>query len=83
MGQICSTKKVKELIEQMWECISKGLNLIKHFSNFQKRIKITHFMAHEGNTFFPVKWRKTVAKGKKIGKIRYFIKTIQRYVKQL
>ena len=83
MGQICSTKKVKELIEQRWECISKGLNLIKHFSNFQKRIKITHFMGHEHNTFFPVKWRKTVAKGQKIGKNRYFIKTIQRYVKQL
>ena len=26
-------------------------------------------MAHEGNTFFPVKWRKTVAKGKKYEKL--------------
>ena len=48
-----------------------------------KKNKNYHFRAHEHNTFFPLKWRKTVAKGKKLGKNRYFIKTIQRYVKQL
>ena len=61
----------------------KRIEFNRTLFEFSKKNKNYHFMAHEGNTFFPVKWRKTVAKGKKIGKIRYFIKTIQRYVKQL
>ena len=40
-------------------------------------------MAHEHKTFFPMKWRKTVAKTKKENKNKHFIKIIQKYVKQL